>query len=146
MQKLNATLTNFKVRVDGISYVCGPAVTRYEVRPAPGVRVRSIANLADDIAMSLAAKSIRIEAPIPGKEAVGIEGSSMYLIEGEVLTVQELLYGLMLSRGNDAAVALAIWCGGTVEGFAELMNDKARSLGLRNTHFVNPHGLDAPDH
>ncbi|MBQ7398325.1 MAG: DNA translocase FtsK, partial [Clostridia bacterium] len=71
--KLNATLTNFKVRVDGISYVCGPAVTRYEVRPAPGVRVRSIANLADDIAMSLAAKSIRIEAPIPGKEAVGIE-------------------------------------------------------------------------
>ena len=74
MQKLNATLTNFKVRVDGISYVCGPAVTRYEVRPAPGVRVRSIANLADDIAMSLAAKSIRIEAPIPGKEAVGIEG------------------------------------------------------------------------
>jgi len=73
MQKLNATLTNFKVRVDGISYVCGPAVTRYEVRPAPGVRVRSIANLADDIAMSLAAKSIRIEAPIPGKEAVGIE-------------------------------------------------------------------------
>ena len=73
MQKLNATLTNFKVRVDGISYVCGPAVTRYEVRPAPGVRVRSIANLSDDIAMSLAAKSIRIEAPIPGKEAVGIE-------------------------------------------------------------------------
>ena len=73
MQKLHATLTNFKVRVEGMSYVCGPAVTRYEVRPAPGVRVRSIANLADDIAMSLAAKSIRIEAPIPGKEAVGIE-------------------------------------------------------------------------
>ena len=80
------------------------------------------------------------------KEAVGIEGSSMYLQEGEVLTVQELLYGLMLSSGNDAAVALAIWCGGTVEGFAELMNDKARSLGLKDTHFVNPHGLDAPDH
>lgn len=73
MQKLHATLTNFKVRVEGMSYVCGPSVTRYEVRPAPGVRVRSIANLADDIAMSLAAKSIRIEAPIPGKEAVGIE-------------------------------------------------------------------------
>ena len=80
------------------------------------------------------------------KEAVGIEGSSMYLREGEVLTVQELLYGLMLRSGNDAAVALAIYCGGTVEGFAELMNDKAHRLGLRNTHFVNPHGLDAPDH
>ena len=80
------------------------------------------------------------------KEAVGIEGSSMYLQEGEVLTVQELLYGLMLHSGNDAAVALAIYCGGTVEGFAELMNDKARVLGLHDTHFVNPHGLDAPDH
>ena len=80
------------------------------------------------------------------KEAVGIEGSSMYLREGEVLTVQELLYGLMLQSGNDAAVALAIYCGGTVEGFAELMNDKARQLGLTGTHFVNPNGLDAPDH
>ena len=80
------------------------------------------------------------------KEAVGIEGSSMYLQEGEILTLQDLLYGLMLSSGNDAAMALAIYCGGTVEGFAELMNDKARMLGLKNTHFVNPHGLDAPDH
>jgi len=60
------------------------------------------------------------------KEAVGIEGSSMYLKEGEVLTIQDLLYGLMLSSGNDAAVALAIYCGGTVEGFVGMMNDKAR--------------------
>ena len=80
------------------------------------------------------------------KEAVGIEGSSMYLREGEVLTLQELLYGLMLSSGNDAAVALAIYCGGTVEGFAELMNDKARVLGLTGTHFENPNGLDSPGH
>ena len=80
------------------------------------------------------------------KEAVGIEGSSMYLQEGEVLTVQELLYGLMLSSGNDAAVALAIYCGGTVEGFAEMMNDKARILGLDGTHFENPNGLDSPGH
>ncbi len=80
------------------------------------------------------------------KEAVGIEGSSMYLQEGEILTLQELLYGLMLSSGNDAAVALAIYCGGTVEGFAELMNDKARNLGLSGTHFENPNGLDSPGH
>ena len=80
------------------------------------------------------------------KEAVGIEGSSMYLREGEVLTLQELLYGLMLSSGNDAAVALAIYCGGTVEGFVERMNDKARYLGLEDTHFENPHGLDSPGH
>ena len=79
-------------------------------------------------------------------EAVGVEGSSLYLREGEVLTVQELLYGLMLHSGNDAAAALAIYCGGTIEGFAELMNDKARALGLDSTHFANPHGLDATDH
>ena len=80
------------------------------------------------------------------KEAVGIEGSSIYLKEGEVLSLQELLYGMMLHSGNDAATALAIYCGGTVEGFASLMNDKARMLKLSDTHFVNPHGLDAPDH
>lgn len=80
------------------------------------------------------------------REAVGIEGSSMYLKEGEILTLQELLYGLMLASGNDAAVALAIYCGGTVEGFAELMNDKARNLGLSGTHFENPNGLDSPGH
>lgn len=80
------------------------------------------------------------------KEAVGIEGSSMYLQEGEVLTIQELLYGLMLHSGNDAAVALAIYCGGTVEGFAQLMNDKAQKLGMTGTHFENPNGLDSPAH
>lgn len=80
------------------------------------------------------------------KEAVGIEGSSLYLKEGEVLTVQELLYGMMLHSGNDAATALAIYCGGTVEGFAQMMNDKAHVLGLSGTHFENPHGLDSPNH
>jgi D-alanyl-D-alanine carboxypeptidase len=78
--------------------------------------------------------------------AVGIEGSSMYLQEGEILTIQDLLYGMMLHSGNDAATALAIYCGGTVEGFAALMNDKAHSLGMENSHFVNPHGLDTPGH
>lgn len=85
----------------------------------------------------------RVKIP---KAAVGIEGSSIYLQEGEILTVQELLYGLMLHSGNDAATALAIYCGGTVEGFAALMNDKAHRLGLEHTHFENPHGLDSPNH
>jgi D-alanyl-D-alanine carboxypeptidase len=80
------------------------------------------------------------------EEAVGIEGSSMYLQAGEVLSVQELLYGLMLSSGNDAAVALAIYCGDSVEGFARMMNDKAHQLGMKDSHFVNPHGLDAAEH
>lgn len=80
------------------------------------------------------------------KEAVGIEGSSMYLQEGEILTIQELLYGLMLHSGNDAAVALAIYCAGTVEEFSQMMNDKARALGMVNTNFENPNGLDSANH
>ncbi len=75
-------------------------------------------------------------------EAVGIEGSSMYLKAGEVLSVRELLLGLMLQSGNDAAVALAIFCGGTAEAFVTRMNETAERLDLAQTHFANPHGLD----
>ena len=85
----------------------------------------------------------RVKIP---REAVGIEGSSMYLREGEILTVQELLWGVMLRSGNDAAAALAIYCGGSIEGFARKMNAEAARLGLTGSHFVNPHGLDDPDH
>lgn len=80
------------------------------------------------------------------KEAVGIEGSSMNLAEGEELTVQDLLYGLMLLSGNDAAVALAIHCAGSLDAFVDRMNAQAQQLQLTNTHFANPHGLDARDH
>ncbi len=80
------------------------------------------------------------------KCAVGVEGSSIYLKEDEKFTVKELLYGLMLRSGNDAAVALAVHVAGSVESFAELMNRKASELTLRNTHFVNPHGLSAKGH
>lgn len=80
------------------------------------------------------------------KEAVGIEGSSVYLVEGEELTVRELLFALMLASANDAAVALAIAAGESVEGFVELMNAYAQHLGLENTHLTNPHGLNDEEH
>lgn len=80
------------------------------------------------------------------KEAVGVEGSSLYLAEGEVFTIRELLYGLMLESGNDCAVALAIATSGNVDAFVESMNSKAIELGLSTTHFANPHGLSAPGH
>lgn len=80
------------------------------------------------------------------REAVGIEGSSLYLIENEELTLHELLYGLMLRSANDAAVAIAIAIGGSTEGFADMMNARADEMGLENTHFVNPHGLDSDEH
>ena len=75
-------------------------------------------------------------------EAVGIEGSSLYLKEGEILTREELLLGAMLQSGNDAALALAIDTAGSEEAFVARMNEAARRLGLQNTHYANPHGLD----
>ena len=80
------------------------------------------------------------------QEAVGIEGSSLYLKAGEQLTVRALLYGLLLHSGNDAAVALALAHSGSVGAFVEAMNGRARELGLQDTHFTNPNGLDAPEH
>ncbi|MDN5277404.1 MAG: hypothetical protein PWR01_1369 [Clostridiales bacterium] len=74
-------------------------------------------------------------------KAVGVEGSSIYLAKGERLTLEQLLYGLMLRSGNDAAVAIAEHIGGSVENFVKLMNRKAVQIGARNTNFVNPHGL-----
>ena len=82
---------------------------------------------------------------VSGK-AAGTGGSRLGLKKGDKITVNDLLYGLMLCSGNDSAVALAEYVGGSVEGFAELMNKKAEELGLKNTHFVTPHGLDQEEH
>ena len=79
-------------------------------------------------------------------EACGIEGSSVYLKPDEKLTVRDLLYGLMLRSGNDCAVQLALFVSGSVDGFVELMNETARSLGCADTHFVTPHGLHDAEH
>lgn len=79
-------------------------------------------------------------------KAAGIGGSRLGLKKNDKITVNDLLYGLMLRSGNDAAVALAIHVGGSVEGFAEMMNKKAEELNLTNSHFVVPHGLDNEGH
>ena len=80
------------------------------------------------------------------KEYVGIEGSSLYLEEGEELSIKELLYGLMLRSGNDCAQALAIECCGNVKEIAKLMNATAKKIGAKNSNFVNPHGLHDDNH
>ena len=87
----------------------------------------------------------KTEVSVP-KEACGVEGSSIYLYPQEKITVKNLLYGLMLESGNDAASALAYACCGSEEKFAELMNSKAHGLGLIDTHFTNPHGLPDENH
>lgn len=80
------------------------------------------------------------------ERACGIEGSSIYLTKGETLTMRELLYALLLSSANDAAVAIAYEVAGSVERFAELMNERAAKMGLTSTHFTNPHGLHDEEH
>ena len=79
-------------------------------------------------------------------KAAGTGGSRLGLKKNDKITVNDLLYGLMLRSGNDAAIALATHVGGSVEGFAEMMNNKAKELGLVNSHFVVPHGLDNAGH
>ncbi len=78
--------------------------------------------------------------------SIGVEGSSIYLRKDEQISIRDLLYGLMLRSGNDSAVALACYIGGSIEGFANLMNKTAKNIGANNSNFVTPHGLDHKDH
>ena len=78
--------------------------------------------------------------------SVGVEGSSIYLKKGEKFTLKDLVYGLMLHSGNDAAVAIACEISGSSEEFAKLMNKTAKKIGAVNTHFENPNGLDQKEH
>ncbi len=80
------------------------------------------------------------------KDAVGIEGSSVYLVKDEKLKLEELLYALMLESANDAACAIAFHISGSIPAFSDLMNETARRIGLDRTNFVNPHGLSVDGH
>lgn len=80
------------------------------------------------------------------KKAANTGGSRLKINTNDKISVLDLLYGLMLRSGNDAAVALAEYVGGSIEGFAKIMNKKAIEIGLKNTHFVTPHGLDNIEH
>ena len=117
----------------------------YESRGDMRLPMASTTKIATAITVLDACEDITTEFSIPD-EAVGVEGSSVYLQYGDVYSVEDLLYGLMLRSGNDAAVALAEYAGGDIKGFTELMNKKAYELGLTNTHFETPHGLDSDEH
>ncbi len=81
-----------------------------------------------------------------GKNAAGVEGTSLYLKKGDKVSLEDLLYGLMLQSGNDAAIAIAEHISGSVESFAKLMTERAHALGATDTAFQNPNGLDADGH
>ncbi|RFU66077.1 D-alanyl-D-alanine carboxypeptidase [Peribacillus glennii] len=102
-----------------------------------------IASITKIMTAVLAIESGKLDETVTvGRQAVGTEGSSLYLKNGEKIMLEDLTYGLMLRSGNDAAVAIAEYVGGSLDGFIWMMNRKAEEIGMKNTHFSNPHGLD----
>ncbi len=106
-------------------------------------QVRRIASITKIMTAILAIESGKLNETVTVSEkAVRAEGSSIYLKPGEKIKLEDLVYGLMLRSGNDSAVAIAEHVGGSLDGFVYLMNQKAAEIGMENTHFANPHGLD----
>lgn len=104
---------------------------------------RRIASITKIMTAILAIESGKMNQYVKvSEQATRTEGSSVYLKTGEKIKLRDLVYGLMLRSGNDSAVAIAEAVGGSVEGFVFLMNQRAREIGMLNTHFANPHGLD----
>ncbi|PWA12411.1 D-alanyl-D-alanine carboxypeptidase [Pueribacillus theae] len=104
---------------------------------------RRIASITKIMTAILAIESGKLDDKVKiSSKSVNIEGSSIYLKEGEIITLEDLVYGLMLKSGNDAAIAIANHVGGSVEGFVYMMNEKAKAIGMKDTVFSNPHGLD----
>ena len=111
---------------------------RVRLAPASTTKILTALLIIEDCDLSE-----MIEVP---KEGAGVEGSSIYLIEGEKVTVLDLLYGLMLRSGNDCAATLALHHSGSLDGFAEAMNVWAKAAGAQESCFKNPHGLPAEGH
>lgn len=109
--------------------------------------VRKMASTTKIMTATIIIENCNLDETIEvSKKAAGTGGSRLGLKTGDKITIRDLLYGLMLCSGNDAAVALAEYAGGDINGFCKLMNEKAVQLGLSNTHFETPHGLDADSH
>lgn len=106
-------------------------------------KVSRIASITKIMTAILAIESGKLDEKVKVSDrAVRAEGSSVYLKPGEKIRLEDLVYGLMLRSGNDAAVAIAEHVGGSVDGFVFMMNEKAQQIGMTDTHFANPHGLD----
>jgi serine-type D-Ala-D-Ala carboxypeptidase (penicillin-binding protein 5/6) len=102
-----------------------------------------IASITKIMTALLAVESGKLDENVTiSGNAAGTEGSSLYLKNGEKIKLEDLTYGLMLRSGNDAAAAIAEFVGGSLDGFSWMMNRKAEEIGMKDSHFSNPHGLD----
>ena len=105
--------------------------------------VRSVASISKIMTAILAVESGKLDDTVTiGDEILSAYGSAIYIKPGEEITLRDLIYGLMLRSGNDAALAIANYVGGDVETFVQMMNEKAKKIGMKNTIFNNPSGLD----
>lgn len=105
--------------------------------------VRSVASISKIMTAVLAIENADVNSTVTiGEEITKAYGSGIYIKQGEEITLESLLYGLMLRSGNDAALAIANYVGGDIDNFVEMMNEKAVEIGMKNTTFNNPHGLD----
>lgn len=105
--------------------------------------VRSVASISKIMTAVVAIESDKLDEIVTvGSEIKSAYGSGIYIKEGEELTLRDLLYGLMLRSGNDAALSIATYVGGDVQAFVSMMNAKAKSIGMKNSTFNNPSGLD----
>ena len=104
---------------------------------------RLIASITKIMTAILAIESDRLEEEVTvGEEVLTMYGSNIYIELGEKMKLLDMVYGLMLRSGNDAAIVIAYFIGGSEENFVKMMNDKAKEIGMTNTVFNNPHGLD----
>ena len=124
---------------------CGSGRVLYEKNADEKRPIASTTKILTAITVLENTDDISREVAVPD-DAVGVEGSSVYLQKGEKLRIVDLLYGLMLRSGNDCAAALAYLTSGSIADFSHLMNFTAKRAGACSSHFVNPHGLPDPDH
>lgn len=134
----------------GVSAQHAVVVERVSGRIIAGYRENERASMASTTkimtALLLCENCDLDDTAVVTKEMVSVEGSSMGLLAGDTVHYRDLLYGMMLASGNDAANSTAILIAGSVEAFAVMMNERAERIGMKNTHFVTPSGLDDDEH
>ncbi len=110
-------------------------------------KIHSMASTTKIMTSLLAAESRKLQNEIKiTADMLKVEGTSMGLLDGDSVSLDELLHGMLLQSGNDSANATAIYLGGNLESFAQMMNNRAKKIGMNNTNFVTPSGLDSDEH
>ena len=130
----------------GKSYIVYDSLNQYVVEGRNIDYLQSVGSISKNMTAIVVIENSRLDKKITVDKTINkAYGSCVYIHIKDRITIQDLLYGLMLRSGNDCALMLAKSIGGSVERFVEMMNEKARDIGMKQTHFSNPSGLDEED-